>query len=399
MGAKTTWAFRISNAEPDALDIDIYDVVGDDFWFGGVSAKQVREKLTAAQAVRKINVRINSAGGDVFDGFAIYNLLHSHKAKVTVIVDGLAASIASVIAMAGDKIKMAENAMMMIHNPWTIALGDGEEMRSTAEMLDKVRDQIATTYAARTGRSVAEIVDWMGAETWMTAAEALERGFATEVTPAKAIAALWNIDDRFKNAPKHVRDTAERMLAAVQLRPELERMLDANPEKQPAAKVGGEKEDDMDPKQLEADLNTAKASLATTQSELGTLKTAHAALLATCAAIIAAAGLNPEKDSVKDAGDALLKRATDAERKSIEAEVDKLVGDKLVPAERDAMVSLASKDRATFDALIAARPALNLVGPRKAVDPDAPPPQDATGLDNSAGDELSAAADARVRGN
>ncbi|MCK5219101.1 Clp protease ClpP, partial [bacterium] len=118
------------------VEILIYDQIGED-WFGdGVQAKKFAEELRDLGDIETIELRINSPGGSVWDGNAIYNTLRGHKATVNVTIDGLAASIASVIAMSGDTITMPENALMMIHNPATIAFGEAEEMRKAANMLD-----------------------------------------------------------------------------------------------------------------------------------------------------------------------------------------------------------------------------------------------------------------------
>jgi ATP-dependent Clp endopeptidase proteolytic subunit ClpP len=184
---KTTWAFQI-RAEADAVDLDVYDVVGD-YWGDGPTAKGVLDKLAAAKGAKQINVRINSVGGVVDDGLAIYNLLNAHPAKKTVYVDGLAASIASVLAMAGDEIVMPESAMMMIHLPWGLEIGGADQMRVMADMLDKRGGQLAGIYAARTGQKLDDVVAAMKAETWMTADEAMALGYATSVVPSKKMAA------------------------------------------------------------------------------------------------------------------------------------------------------------------------------------------------------------------
>lgn len=184
---KTTWAFQV-RAEGDTVDIDIYDVVGDP-WGDAPSAKDVLDLLSKNKNASAINLRINSAGGEVFAGLAMYNLLAEHKAKKTVYVDGLAASIASVVAMAGDEIVMADSAMMMIHNPWSFAIGDAADMRKTADFLDKVGSQLVGIYAARTGKNPDDIAKAMQDETWMTAAEAKAAGYATKVAPSKKAAA------------------------------------------------------------------------------------------------------------------------------------------------------------------------------------------------------------------
>lgn len=164
--------------------IDIYGDIGESFWAESVSANDV--KLSLESMTGDVLVRINSAGGSVFDGFAIYNLLKQHNGTVTVKIDALAASAASVIAMAGDVVEMADNALFMMHNPWTIALGESKDMIKTAELLDKIRDSIVTTYKSKTDISEQEISDMMDEETWLSADEAIAKGFATSKTSERA---------------------------------------------------------------------------------------------------------------------------------------------------------------------------------------------------------------------
>ena len=135
----------------------IYSDIGESFFYDSVSAKSIKSQLDGMTGA--LSVRINSPGGDVFDGFAIYNLLAQYEGQVTVHIDGLAASAASVIAMAGDEIIMADNALMMIHDPWTISVGDSSEMRSTADLLDKIKGSIVTTYLSKSSLSEGEIAD------------------------------------------------------------------------------------------------------------------------------------------------------------------------------------------------------------------------------------------------
>lgn len=168
----------------------LYGDIGDGWWSENNSKAFIRD-IKALGAISELVVRINSIGGDVFAGMAIYNYLRSLKARKTVIVDGIAASIASVVAMAGDKIVCPANAMMMIHNPWSFSMGDGEEMRKTAEILDKLRGQIAGVYVARTGLEEDVVLEMMDSETWMTGEEAVENGFADEVgEPVEAAASV-----------------------------------------------------------------------------------------------------------------------------------------------------------------------------------------------------------------
>jgi ATP-dependent Clp endopeptidase proteolytic subunit ClpP len=196
---KREW-YSIKN-EAETADIMIYDIIGEDFWGEGVSAKGFAEDVKDLK-VDVINLHINSPGGSVFDGIAIYNLLKSHKARVNVQIDGMALSIASVIAMAGDSVTMAENAMMMIHDPWTMVMGSADDMRKEADTLDKVKSSLITSYG-RTGKPLDEIADLMSDETWMTAAEALEMGFADALVEKVNISNSFDLSG-FKHAPKNL---------------------------------------------------------------------------------------------------------------------------------------------------------------------------------------------------
>lgn len=197
-------AEKLENAE--AVQIDIFDVIGDSYWRpDAIGARSVLKKLREAGKANEIRVRINSGGGSAFDGLAIYALLVSHEARVIIDIDGLAASAASVIAMAGDEIRIAETAMLMIHNPWTVAVGEASELRKEAEDLDKLRDALSNAYMARTGMTREQIVDLLDAETWLTAQEALELGFVTSITPAKAAASMLRSEvdlDAFQRTPE-----------------------------------------------------------------------------------------------------------------------------------------------------------------------------------------------------
>jgi ATP-dependent protease ClpP protease subunit len=180
-----SWIFGMSGASSDTLELDIYDDIGESYWGDTVSAKDVRAALKASPNATTIKLRINSRGGDVFDGFAIYNLLSEHKARVVAHVDALAASMASVVLMAADEIVLASNALVMIHNPWTVAYGESDDLRQTADLLDKMRERIADTYVARTGIARDRVIAMMNAETWLTADEAKAEGFADGVVPSK----------------------------------------------------------------------------------------------------------------------------------------------------------------------------------------------------------------------
>ena len=151
-------------------EIWLYDQVGEG-WFGGISAKDFAQQVTLLGKVDTINLHINSPGGSVFDGVAIYNVLKNHPADIEVDIDGVAASIASVIAMAGNEIRIAANAMMMIHDPVGMSMGGAGDMRKTADLLDQIKGVIVDTYAKRTGQPADALETWMSDETWMGAAE------------------------------------------------------------------------------------------------------------------------------------------------------------------------------------------------------------------------------------
>lgn len=166
-------------------EILIYEEIGG--W--GISAQRFARDLKALGDISRIDLRIHSPGGDVFEGMAIYNLLDSHPATVDVYIDGLAASMASVIAMAGDTIYMPENAMMMVHKPWGIQGGDADEMRRYADLLDKVEDNLVSAYVKKTGKTADEIKALLKEETWMGGREAVAAGFADKTTESLTAAA------------------------------------------------------------------------------------------------------------------------------------------------------------------------------------------------------------------
>lgn len=177
--------YALTRRGDDEAELWIYDQIGADMWTEGVTAKRFAEDLAAVGDVSRIRVRINSPGGSVFDGLAIYNALRGHDADVEVHIDGLAASIASVIAMAGTTISIADNALMMIHDPWSIVMGNAEEMRRQATVLDKIRLQMIRAYTQQTGLDETRLEQLLAAETWLTAQEAAELGFVDEIESAE----------------------------------------------------------------------------------------------------------------------------------------------------------------------------------------------------------------------
>jgi ATP-dependent protease ClpP protease subunit len=180
----------------DAAEIVIYDEIG----AFGVAAKAFLDELKALGPVAELTLRINSPGGSVFDGVAIYNALKRHQARVTVWIDGIAASIASMIAMAGDEVVMPENAMLVLHDPSGLVVGTAFDMRATADALDKMAAAMVAAYRDKSGAGDAEIEALMAAETWLSAEEAVELGFADRVEPPVRMAAHFDLSC-FRNMP------------------------------------------------------------------------------------------------------------------------------------------------------------------------------------------------------
>lgn len=190
MPAMKTWYTIKAQAADAPVEVSIFDEIG--FWgvTGAMFIQDLKSKVT--QDTKQVNLAINSPGGSVFDGWAMFNYLNSLKAKgVKIVVDvvGIAASMASVVAMAGDERRMPENAMVMVHNAISGVWGDAEDLRDVADTLDKIDAAIVGVYASATGKDHDTMRGLMAADTFMTAAEALDLGFATEVVkPVQAVA-------------------------------------------------------------------------------------------------------------------------------------------------------------------------------------------------------------------
>ena len=196
--------FRIIQAAADGVpELLLYGEVGDSMWGDAFSARQVNQALVELGERPLLRVRLNSPGGDAFEGIAIHNLLKAHPAKVEVVVDGVALSAASIIAMGGDVIAMAENALMMIHDPWTIAVGGAEDMRATADQLDLVSQALAKTYVRRSGQDMATVTQMMAAETWFGADDAMRLGFADQIVEQQTVEPTVTAAHlaRFRHAP------------------------------------------------------------------------------------------------------------------------------------------------------------------------------------------------------
>ena len=179
-------AVRAADA-PDERTISVYDVIGYDIWTGdGVTAKRIAGALRSLGA-GPVTVNVNSPGGDMFEGLAIYNLLREHEGEITVKVLGLAASAASIIAMAGDTVQIARAGFLMIHNAWTTGIGNRHDFRELADTLEPFDTAMADIYSARTGSDIKRMQKLMDAETWIGGAAAIDQGFADELLPSDQV--------------------------------------------------------------------------------------------------------------------------------------------------------------------------------------------------------------------
>jgi ATP-dependent Clp protease, protease subunit len=213
-----------ARANGQAETIFLYDVIGgDDFFGGGISAKGFVEQLQQLGGA-PLNIRINSPGGDVFDGLAMFNALVRYPAAVNVFIDGMAWSIAGVIAMAGDTVAIAANAMFMIHDPAVLMLGTADELRVMADNLDTTKENLIDAYQRQTNAGREKLADWMTAETWFSAEETVAAGFAQQIDEPLQVAAAYPRAFRFRNMPSEVarraaarpaRSNADRRIAAL----------------------------------------------------------------------------------------------------------------------------------------------------------------------------------------
>ena len=190
---KENWYNIQSKKSTKVVDIYIFDEIGT----FGINAQSFIEEIKEFKS-SDINLHINCVGGDVFDGMAIYNILKKRTAKTTVYIEGIAASMGSVIALAADTVVMAENSLFMIHNAWGGANGEAKDMKKTAALLDKISDEIADIYVKKTKLPYDKVKDMMDEETWLNADEALDLGFVDSISDAIKIAAKYDVS-KFKN--------------------------------------------------------------------------------------------------------------------------------------------------------------------------------------------------------
>jgi len=185
--------------KPEAAELSVFDEIGG----MGVSVQIFKEQFDAVRNAKEIRLFLNSPGGSVTEGMAFYNLLAGVRDRLTVEVIGVAASMASVVALAGHELVMDEGTYLMIHNPWTVTWGDSDQLRKDADTLDKMRGELIAIYSAHSNKTDKEIGEIMDAETWLTASEAKDAGFATEVRESIKAAALYDVSRiGFKHAPQ-----------------------------------------------------------------------------------------------------------------------------------------------------------------------------------------------------
>lgn len=176
--------YALEKSDNGEATIHLYDEVG----AFGAGSKEFLADLGKLDG-QHIHLRINSPGGSVVEGTAIYNALRRHKGGVTVHIDALAASMASVIAMSGSPVYIADNALLMIHNPWTVSMGESKDLRKEADLLDKLKSTLVNAYTRKTGMDQAQVAEMMDAETWLDAVEAVALGFADAIEEGVAAAA------------------------------------------------------------------------------------------------------------------------------------------------------------------------------------------------------------------
>jgi len=186
--------FNIQGKATDAVaEVYIFDEIG----AYGITAQDFISEMKEYKDT-PVNLRINCIGGDVFDGMAMYNIIKKREAKTTAYIEGIAASMGSVIALAADEVIMAENSLFMIHNAWGGAMGEAEDMRKTASILEKISGEIANIYERKTRLSLNRIIEMMDKETWLNANEAYELGFIDLISDSIKVAAKYDVS-KFKN--------------------------------------------------------------------------------------------------------------------------------------------------------------------------------------------------------
>ena len=314
---------KTENSAPgDSVEVSIYDEIG----FGGVTAKDFVAEVGKLKG-QHIDLRVNSVGGSVIEGAAIYNALRRHKGGLTVHVDGLAASMASVIAMAGEEVLMAENAMLMVHNPWSMSVGDANDLRKEADVLDKLKKTLVNAYVRKTGMDSDEVSSLMDAETWLDATQAVAMNFAdgiedgieaaASITPESARARFDNFSNsmarksakntKAEEAPEIVEPTVEAPVTQdavdiseeVNMNADLQAKVDAL-QADLDAKNSAEAAQAQASEDIAKEIEALKTEVSRLSSEVATRDEEIAALLAAsksageqAAAIVASVGIDP----------------------------------------------------------------------------------------------------------
>lgn len=210
------WNAEAAGVRPSALAagdnvITMFDVIGEDYWSGGgITAKKVSAQLRAI-GERPVEVQINSNGGDMFEGIAIYNVLREHPQEISVKIMGMAASAASIIAMAGDKVQIGAASFLMIHNCWVVAMGNRHALREAADWMEPFDQAMTDVYVARSKQAAPDVVKWLDGETYMSGSTAIERGFADELLSADQV----KVDDTTKASDRALNELRAMELALV----------------------------------------------------------------------------------------------------------------------------------------------------------------------------------------
>ena len=333
---------RPQGASGDVVEVDIYDDIGKDWWTGeGITPKTIRDALAGTHP-KKILLRINSGGGDVFDGVAIHNLLRQYAEKGATIeadIDGLAASAASIIAVAADTIRIPANAAVMIHEAWSLVRGTADEFVKRAALLQQINTTAAGTYeraSAKRGinKSAAEFLELMADETWLFGEEAVAAGLADSVTDALQVAASIDLSGYRRAAEMRQR------LPATQ---------------QTNAPAVGAKEKQMSDTALQAELDAVKAA-----KEQADTETANALELAQKAEA-EALEMKLRLDALEEEKRLVEARVADLGAAENRRAVESLVGLKIYPVEVEALVQPRAGHPELVDALLESRPALSLL--------------------------------------
>lgn len=193
--------YKIKNNASETSDVYLFNDIGT----FGITAQSFIDEIKEYDN-KELNIHINSLGGEVFEGMAIYSIIQRRKAKTTVYIEGIAASIASVIALAADEVIMSENSLLMIHNAWGGTQGDARDMRKQADVLDKITNEIAEVYVKKTKIPYDKVIEMMNEETWLTAKEAVALGFVNSISEPIKVAAKYDVS-RFKNITNKKVDT------------------------------------------------------------------------------------------------------------------------------------------------------------------------------------------------